>query len=108
LAHRQVSFALVAAARAVLVVHYYTIFYFLPLFTLIHLDLPSLVKVPAGGLEGFFGRPARAASAGWSRLRHPPSPAAMADEMPAGKLTVPTSLILRELIIGSNFCQDQA
>jgi hypothetical protein len=77
----------------------------LPLAAFSSLDLPLLAKVPRGGFGGISGRPARAAWAGWSRQRLPPSSAAMADKLPEGKWTVPTSLTLEDLTIGSNFCQ---
>jgi hypothetical protein len=43
--------------------------FFLPSVAFRSLHLPSLVKVPRGGFDGFFRGPAGAAWAGWSRLR---------------------------------------
>jgi hypothetical protein len=54
--------------------------FFLPLFAFSSLYLPLLIKVPKGRFGGIFGRPARAARAGW----------------PGRKLTVSTSLMLEE------------
>jgi hypothetical protein len=66
----------------------------LPSFAFSSLHLPSLVKVPEGGLEGFFAVPP-------ARL----GPAGAGCELPERKLTAPTFLMLEDLTIVSNFCQ---
>jgi hypothetical protein len=66
-----VHFFLVAAGRAVLIVCFFTNFFifFLPSFAFICLQQPSFAFIGEGSERGFgggFGRPARAAWAGWA------------------------------------------
>jgi hypothetical protein len=89
-------------------VYFFANNFFFIFFTFICLQQPSFAFIGEGsewGFWGIFGRPARAAWAGRSRLRLPPLPAPWRDELPESKLTVPTPLMLEDLIIGANFCQ---